>query len=323
MAKSEFLIGLDMGGTKMLAVVLDARFRPKGRAKTKTPPGGDHDLLLNSIASTVRRAAEDAGVQIVDIKAIGVAVPGPLNRDEGRVIEMVNVGMRDYPLRDRLQDELSVPVDLENDVNAGTYGEYIAGAAAGYRHVIGVFPGTGVGGGIVIDGRLYRGRRGRAGEIGHTTVLAGGPLCGCGHYGCLEALSSKSAIAKDLVHLAAVGLAPTILDKAGTNFKSIKSALIKKSIDAGETAVAAVVDRAAWYLGVGLANCVDIFDPDVLVIGGGLVEKLGDDYLEKVRKSTVENAMVPVEIPIVAASLGDESVVVGAAALASAEADNG
>jgi glucokinase len=312
-----------MGGTKMLAVVLDDHLQPIGRAKRKTPAGGDHDLLLGAIVTTIQEAAADAGIPVEAIRAIGVAVPGPLNREEGRVIDTVNVGMRDYPLRDKLQDALGVRVDLENDVNAGTYGEFIAGAASGYRNVVGVFPGTGVGGGIVIDGKLYRGRLGRAGEIGHMIVQAGGPLCGCGHHGCLEAVSSKTAIAKDLVHLASVGLAPVILQKAGTEFKSIKSALIKKSINAGEEAVIEVVDRAAWYLGVGLANCVNIFDPDVLVIGGGLVEKLGDDYLEKVRRSTIENSMVPTDIPIVAATLGDGSVVVGAASLAAQEVDNG
>lgn len=316
MKDRDYLVGFDMGGTKMLATVLDDSFAPAGRAKMKTPPGGDDELLLTMIADTIREAVSDAKADLSDVRAVGLAVPGPLNRDEGVVIEMANVGMRDFPLRDRLQDVLKVPVDLENDVNAGTYGEFIAGAARGHRNVVGLFPGTGVGGGIVIDGKLYRGRRGRAGEIGHMTVQVGGRLCGCGHYGCLEALSSKTAMAKDLVHLASIGLAPTVLEKAGTDFRAVKSSVIKKAMEEGEEAVVRVVERAAWFLGVGLANCVDIFDPDILVVGGGLVEKLGESYLEKVRESTRENSMVPTEIPIVAASLGDDSVVVGAASLA-------
>lgn len=316
MKEKSYLVGFDMGGTKLLATVLDGRFRAIGRAKMKTPSGGDEARLLDSIAGTIREAVKEAGLKLSEITAVGLAVPGPLNRDEGVVVEMVNVGMRNYPLRDSLQDAIGVPVDLENDVNAGTYGEFVAGAASGYKNVIGLFPGTGVGGGIIIDGKLYRGRLGRAGEIGHMTVEVGGRLCGCGHYGCLEAVSSKTAMAKDLVHLASVGLAPTVLALSGTDFKSIKSGVIRKAIEAGEDAVIRVVDRAAWYLGVGLANCVDIFDPDVLIVGGGLVEKLGDDFLEKVRASTIENSMVPTEIPIRAATLGDDSVIVGAASLA-------
>jgi len=316
MKNKRYLVGFDMGGTKMLASVLDPQFSVVGRAKVKTPPGGDASEIVGCMVDTIRKAVQDAGLKLSDIGAIGTAVPGPLNRDEGVVIETANVGLRDYPLREKLEQTLGVPVDLENDVNAGTYGEYVAGAGKGYRNVVGLFPGTGVGGGIIIDGKLYRGLRGRAGEIGHITVAVGGPLCGCGHYGCLEAVASKNAIAKDLVLLASIGLAPTVLDKAGTDFKLVKSSVIAAGVKKGEKEVIRVVDRAAWYLGIGLANCVDIFDPDVLVVGGGLVEKLGNDFLDKIRASTVENSMVPVEIPIVSATLGDDSVVIGAASLA-------
>lgn len=316
MADQSYVIGFDMGGTKMLARVVDGEFRGLGAAKVKTPPGADNEQVLAAIAQTVRDAMQDAGLSPSDVRAIGIAVPGPLDLAEGRVVDMPNVGMRDFALRDRLQEAVSLPIVLENDVNAGTYGEFVAGAAAGHRNVVGVFPGTGVGGGIIIDGKLYRGRLGRAAEIGHMTVQVGGPLCGCGKYGCLEAVASKTAIAKDLVQLAASGDAPTVFERAGTDLSRIKSSVILKAMQAGEEAVIRVVHRAAWFLGIGLANCIEIFDPDVLVLGGGLVEKLGTDYLSRVEASMREHTMVPNDVPLVAATLGDDSVVIGAAALA-------
>jgi glucokinase len=319
MADKNWVIGFDMGGTKMLATVLDEEYQERGRAKVRTPVGGADKETLKAVADLIGEALSDAKADTGDVVAIGIAVPGPIDRAAGRVIRMPNIGMVDYPLRDKLESKVEIPVVLENDVNAGTYGEYVSGAAKGMGNVIGIFPGTGVGGGIIINGSLYRGRTGSAGEFGHMIVDAGGRRCGCGKHGCLEALSSKTAIAKELVHLALNGQAPTVLDKAGTDIAKIKSSVIKKAMDAGEAAVIEVVDRAAWYLGVGLGSLVDIFDPDVVVVGGGLVEKLGESYLEPIRKSMKEHSMINSDVELVAAALGDDSVIVGSAALARRE----
>lgn len=310
------VIGFDMGGTKMLAVVLDQDYEVCGRAKMRTPAGAADDEILAAIAALITEALEDAESEPAAVAAIGIAVPGPIDRKKGRVITMANVGMKDYPLRDKLQKRLGIPVVLENDVNAGTYGELVAGAAKGARNVVGVFPGTGVGGGIIIDGSLYRGRTGSAGEVGHMVVDAGGRRCGCGKYGCLEAVASKTAIAKELVHLALNGQAPTVLEKAGTDIAKIKSSVISKAVNAGEKAVIEVVERAAWYLGVGLGSLVDIFDPDIVVLGGGLVEKLGDAYLGPAEKSMRTHSMIDSDVRLVRAKLEDDSVIVGSAALA-------
>ncbi|MFW5684105.1 MAG: ROK family protein [Spirochaetota bacterium] len=319
MADTSHVIGFDMGGTKMLAAVLDDEYRLQGRAKVRTPIGGSKSDMLSAMSDLIREALADAKVEAESVVAIGIAVPGPIDRAAGRVIQMPNVALNDYPLRDKLQDEVHIPVVLENDVNAGVYGEFVSGAASGKRHVIGIFPGTGVGGGIVIDGRLYRGHTGSAGEFGHMIVDAGGRRCGCGKHGCLEAVASKTAIAKELVHLALNGDAPTVLEKAGTDIAQIKSSVIKKAMEADERAVIEVVERAAWYLGVGIGSLVDIFDPDVVVLGGGLVEKLGDDYLKPVRASMKQHSMINSDADLVAAALGDDSVIVGAAALARQE----
>jgi len=323
MAAADYVIGFDMGGTKMLASVLDDSFATVGTAKMRTPPGAGNDEVLSVVVRTVRDALSDAGIDAKQVRAIGIAVPGPIDHAAGRIIALTNVGVEKMDLRDLLSAQIGIPVVLDNDVNAGTFGEYVAGAAKGYRDVIGVFPGTGVGGGIIIGGHLYRGHGGRAGEIGHITVDVGGRMCGCGKYGCLEAVSSRTAIAKDLVHLAMIGEAPTILERAGTDITRVKSGVIKRAMNAGEESVIRVVERAAWYLGVGLGSCLDIFDPDVVVLGGGLVEKLGDAYLQPVERSMRDSNMIGSAAPLVAASLGDDSVVVGAAALALEELENG
>jgi glucokinase len=312
-------IGLDMGGTKMLATVLDEEFREVASAKVRTPIGAGNKETMLAIAAIVLEALEIAGLAPPDVAGLGIAVPGPINHERGHVIAMPNVAMHDYPLRDRLQDELGMRVVLENDVNAGTYGEFIAGAAKNAQHVVGVFPGTGVGGGIIVDGKLYRGRHGKAGEVGHMIVDAGGPRCGCGKRGCLEAVSSKTAIAKELVHLAMTGQAPSVLERAGTDIGKVKSSVIKKALNSDGEAVEEVVQRAAWFLGLGIGSLVDIFDPDVVVVGGGLAEKLGKTYLDWVEASMREHSMIESDVELVMAGLGDDSVVIGAAALVSGE----
>lgn len=319
MADKNRVVGFDMGGTKMLASVLDDSYKELASEKIRTPVGAGDDETVDTIAKLIKEALSSADAEPSSVAAIGIAVPGPIDRPEGRVIMMPNVAMEDYPLRDRLQDKVGIPVVLENDVNAGTYGELVSGAAKGARHVIGIFPGTGVGGGIIIEGRLYRGRTGSAGEFGHMIVQAGGRRCGCGKLGCLEAVASKTAIAKDLVHLAMNGQADTVLEKAGTDIANIRSSVIKKAMEAGEKAVIEVVERAAWYLGLGLGSLVDIFDPDVVVVGGGLVEKLGKSYLKLVEASMRAHSMIDSDVSLVAASLGDDSVIIGAAALAREE----
>jgi glucokinase len=311
-----YYVGFDMGGTKMLAAVLDEDFKTVETGKIRTPVAAGNKEALSAIVELVQDTISEAGLKKKDIQAVGVAVPGPINFEKGLVIELPNAGMRDFKLRDKLRDQLGVPVIIENDVNAGVYGEFVRGAAKDNKNVVGVFPGTGVGGGIIIDGNLYRGKHGRAGEIGHMIVAAGGPRCGCGKYGCLEAVASKTALAKELVHLAMTGDAPTVLENAGTDIANIKSSVVKKSIEAGEKGTMKAVERIAWYLGVGLGSTIDIFDPDLIVIGGGLVEKLGKTFLKPIEKSTRDHTMSSTDTPVVAAELEDDAVFIGVAALA-------
>jgi glucokinase len=313
-----FLVGFDLGGTKLLGGLFNSQKKLLGITKARTPSSSKGDEIKNLIIELIRQLLAENKVEAAALAALCVAVPGPLDHKEGLVLDTPNIGFRNYPLRQHLQDAFHCTVLLENDVNAGVYGEFRAGAARGFRNIVGVYPGSGVGGGMVLDGRLYRGARGSAGEVGHMRIQDGGRLCGCGRYGCLETLASKNALARDLVALAATGKAPTILEGAGTDFAAIRSGLIKKSIKAGETEVVNLVKRSAHYLGIGLANCVNLFDPEVVILGGGLMEKLAEEILPVAEKSMREHAMPGMvkNVKVLAATLGDDSVITGCAWLA-------
>lgn len=318
MAKDrKYCIGFDLGGTKMLSAVLDDRLEIKVRLKEKFSDKSSGDTVLGSIVGCINNSLKEAGLKPEDLIGIGIGVPGPIDRKKGVVKNTPNLGFTEYPLRDRLEKAIGVPVLLENDVNVGTFGEFVQGAAKGYRHVLGIFPGTGIGGGLIIDGKLFLGATGNAGEIGHMIIQVDGRLCGCGQYGCVEALASRTALAKDAAALAASGDAPTVLERAGTDLMKIRSSVLGKAVDAGEKPIKRLVDRSAYFLGVAMANAVNLLSPEVIVLGGGLVDRFGKAYVEAAERSMREHAMPSVVegVKVIEAALGDDAAVIGAAAL--------
>jgi glucokinase len=204
-----------------------------------------------------------------------MSVPGVLNRKKGIVVEAPNLGMKDFPLEEELSREFGKPVILENDVNAGVYGEFINGAAKGYEHVLGVFPGTGIGGGLIINGKLYRGASGNAGEFGHITIQKGGALCGCGERGHVEAIASRTAMGMEAVGLIAGGKLPASLSEYGTDIKKISSKFFAQAVKEKNKLIMEVIENAANNLGIAIASAINLMDPELVLIGGGLVEKLG------------------------------------------------
>jgi glucokinase len=316
-APDKVYLSFDLGGTKMYCAVLDNDHKIITTDRRKTQGHLKGEDIYARIIDCIETAVSNSGVKQKQIAGLGMAAPGPLDPATGVILDSPNMGLDHFPLGDRLRKDLGIPVLIENDVNAGIFGEYVHGCAAGYRYVIGLFPGTGLGGGIVIDGRIYRGATGNAGELGHMTINPDGPLCGCGKYGCLEAYASRSAIVKDIAALAAAGKSPTVLAKAGTDMKKIKSNLIKAAMDAGEEPVRQIVERSARFLGIGMANCVNIFSPELIVLGGGLVEKLGKEYIDTAEAAMREYAMAFTvkDVKVKAATLGDDAAIMGAAAL--------
>lgn len=313
----EFYIGFDLGGTKMLALVMDRHYKVLGRAKAKTPAAESPGDLIDAIAQTIQEALNQAAVSIKQIEVIAIGSPGPLDSKTGTILSTPNLGSKNFPICELLRDEFKVPVMLDNDVNAGTWGEFKLGIGKGMQHVLGVSPGTGVGGAVILNGHLYRGARGYAGELGHMIIQYEGPRCGCGLRGDLESLCSRSSISKDAVHIAATGRSPILLEKAGTDFKKIKSSALAKSYQEGEIEIVKIINRSAEMLGVGLGNLCTLFDPDAIIIGGGLVEKLGKPYLKRVKDSMSRHSANPAvdEVALMLASLGDDSVAMGAVSL--------
>lgn len=311
------VVGIDLGGSKMLATVYRGA-RSLGSAKRSTRPTAGADGLAADLIGAVEDALAAVKGERPAPAAIGVGAPGPIDGRSGTLVGPPNLGVSNFPIGRRLREAFGVPVVVENDVSAGTYGEHRYGAARGRRHVIGVFPGTGIGGGLVLDGCLYRGARGNAGEVGHMIVQLGGPMCGCGQYGCLEAVASRSAIARDLIAQAAIGRVPSVAAKAGTDVRAVRSKMIARVLAAGERAGVELLERAAERLGIGLANCVNLLNPEMVVLGGGLVEKLGGWLVDRAADSMRRHALPALAegVEVVAAALGDEAVVRGAAALA-------
>jgi glucokinase len=317
-------VGADLGATKVLAAVFDSSMNPLATEKAKTPREASAKTVIAALVQTVERAFAASGVSADRLVGIGVTVPGPLDRAKGIVRYTPNMGFKDYPLGSELAGLFGAPAFLENDVQAGVYGELRAGALRGKRNAVGVFVGTGIGGGIVIDGKIYRGATGSAGEVGHMTLLDGGALCGCGNYGCLEALASRNAMAKDAAALAAAGKAPGMLRAAGTDLRKYRSSAFAESIEAGDKGIRRAVDRAAYWLGVGLANIVHVLNPEAIVVGGGIAARFGDRFIERAIASMEDHLMPGLSgsVEVLLSELGDLAVPTGAAYIA-ADADLG
>lgn len=308
------IIGVDIGGTKMMATVFDGKFAKLGTCRKKSK-GKNGDSSESRVVKVVREALEDAGNP--KIAGIGVGSPGPLDPDTGVIIDTPNLGWKNFPLAQTLQDAFNVPVVVDNDVNVGTFGEYRCTPLRSCKHLLGVFPGTGIGGGIIIDGKILHGFSGAAGEVGHITIMPDGPFCGCGKRGCLEAVASRVAIAKEVAALAAREDAPYILEHCGTNLGDIRSGVLARAIEAGESMVEQVVRKAAYRIGIGVGNLINVLSPEAVVLGGGLVEAMEALFLEEVTRGVEEHAMpfLRKNVKITAAQLGDDAVVMGAAQL--------
>lgn len=310
-----FVAGIDLGATKILAAVFDGGMKARAQAKVKTPGSGSPDQVLAAILSALDSALGELGVERGALRGLGVAVPSPVNRKKGIVLSTPNMGMKDFPLRDRLAGLSGLPVALENDVQAGTLGELRGGALRGRKSAAAFFVGTGIGGGIVLNGELYRGSTGAAGELGHMILQDGGALCGCGRRGCLEALASRTAMARDAVAAAAAGKAPVLLDRAGTDFRRFRSSAFAKSVESGEKTIERIVERSAYWLGVGAANVTAVLNPEAVLLGGGMVARFPDLYKEAAFKSMKDHLMPALAgtVELLITKLGDLAVPTGAA----------
>lgn len=321
-APRDHWIGFDLGGTKMLAAVCNSKFEIVGHKRKNTKGHEGAEAGVERVKQTIHRALEEAELTIDRVAGIGIGVPGPLDLNLGVVLDTPNLNWKNIPIRALLEKEFDVPVTLVNDVDAGVYGESRLGAAQGARCVIGLFPGTGIGGGCVINGQIWRGERLSCFEVGHICVQPGGPICGCGHRGCLEAVASRLAISAAAAQAAYRGQAPNLQRIAGMDLANIRSGALAESIEQGDRIVEDIVREAARQLGNVAGTLVNLLAPDVILLGGGLVEALPKLFTEEVKQAAEAQAMPAYRksFRVTVASLADYAAVKGAAAWAQAMA---
>ena len=322
MPKKRHYIGIDLGGTKILSAVATADGKIIARSKQKTFPAdandaGDPMALARRIALTAQAAIDRAGLTPEDIRAAGVGAPGPTDIHTGRVLNAVNLPgwQQGFDLGPVLTDLLELPVFVDNDVNVGVLGEATYGAARGIDDVVGLFVGTGLGGGIVLDGKLRRGFRWGAGEVGHTYLFWPGKKPKD-----IEKIASRGAISKELAKVVRKGKSPILAEiLAQRKDDRITSGVIRRALAAGDPITIKVVSRAQETLAVLIASITNFLDPHAFVLGGGLVESLGESFLDPIREQAHALMFVRYrvdEVAILAAGLGDDSGVLGAVALA-------
>lgn len=316
---ADLTIGFDLGGTKMYAVVFDAAFKPVGSARVPTDGHKGEKDGLRRIVATARDAMGGAGAKAKHVKAFGIGCPGVVDFEAGVLRGATNLGWGDTEVGRAIREQLGFEnVTVLNDVDAGTYAEYARGAGRKARSLLGIFPGTGVGGGFVYDGKILRGKSASCMEIGNLR-LVGTTLEGAVDEPVrLETLAGRLGVAAACATEAARGGAPTVMELAGTDIKAIKSGTIRKAIEGGEDAVKAILERSISYLGLGAAAVVDLLAPDTIVLGGGLVEKMPELYVKGIEKSIASNASKALAqgVKVKVAELGDDAVALGAAAYA-------
>jgi glucokinase len=311
------VLAIDLGGTKILAALI-SNCRVSCRDYSPTKADGGPQAVIEHMCEAIDRVMAQANLDVTRLHSISVASAGAINSKNGVVTLSPNLpGWRDIPLAEKLRERYATRVFLTNDANAAALAEHRYGAGRGTKHMIYLTVSTGIGGGIIINNRIYEGASGAAGEIGHMTIDVNGPKCNCGNTGCLEMLASGTALAREAVRRIQRGEKSLLTDMVNGEIQNITAREVGEAAEKGDAVASAAINQIAGYLGIGLVNLVNIFNPEVIVIGGG-VAKLGERLLEPARKIVQERAF-PLQasaVKIVPARLGDDSGIIGAAVFA-------
>lgn len=316
-----FILGVDLGGTNIVvgAMPADGSAMFAAHAEpTHAEDGADRVIarIVRLVEDAIVTTMRETGIARTDFAGIGIGAPGPLDRESGVVLITPNLGWTNVPLRDRVTEAIGLPGALDNDANCATLGEWWIGAARGARHALGLTIGTGIGGGIVLDGALYHGASGIAGELGHTSIDSNGRRCKCGNYGCLEAYASGPAIATRAREALDGQEASVLREMVRDDLIQITAQTVYEAAERGDVIARDVVRDTARFLGTGIANLVNIFNPEVVVIAGG-VTQAGDALFEPLRAEVRRRAFRPAVsvCRIVPGELPGTAGVVGAIAM--------
>lgn len=309
-------LGIDIGGTNIAAAIVDNDMRILGRGKRKTRIGSTAEEFCASLVESADSAAQEAGISISDCAWCGIGCPGAVDSRSGVVMYSNNLRIDHLPLRDMMQERLGLPIYIENDANCAALGEVAAGAAVGAESALVITLGTGVGGGIVIGGRIYSGINGVSGEVGHMVICSGGEQCTCGRKGCWEAYSSAAAL-KRQTRTAMESDHGSLMWKYAPTLDKVSGKTAFLAMREGDASGRKVVENYIFYLAEGLTNVINILQPEVVCIGGGVSHE-GDPLLVPLREQVERNRFARGELRqprIVAAKLFGDAGIIGAAVL--------
>lgn len=316
--KKKYILGIDLGGTKVLIGLMDKKFRIRKRVKLEMDGNRGERFFFNNLLEGIEEVLEETGTGLNNISMAGIGCPGIIDIYRGVVKVSSNVSFfKNYPLVKKLKAKLGIPVFLENDANAALYGEQQFGAARGFRQVVGVFLGTGVGGSLILNGHLYRGISGGAGEVGQMLVS----MPSFSNFEVsrqkVGALIGRNAIASEAGFLLLRQKCPHLLEEIGYNVKKIRSGALARAIKAGDTALENLIRSRARWLGIALANVVNVLNPELVVLGGGMMEAMGKIILPEVRNTMELYTLKPLmrDVRVTASALKDDAVIMGAAKL--------
>lgn len=309
---SGYVIGVDLGGTKIHGAIADLEGNIIASQVVPTEAKDGDKAVLNRIIGVIDKVLEKSGKTSEEVKAIGIGSPGPLDTKKGTIVASSNLPFKNFSLVDPIKNKFNVPVYLDNDANVATIGEFMFGAGKNTNNMIYVTVSTGVGGGAILNGKIFRGNTSNALEVGHTTILPEGPRCNCGNHGCVEALASGTAIGKRALEAVESGLETTL-----AKYENPTSYEVFVEAKNGDEVAKDILHRSLTYLGIGVANIINTFDPEMIVIGGG-VSKGGQVVFQRVKEVVDERALKAMaeKCKIVPAGLGTDAGVIGAVALA-------
>ncbi|MBG87437.1 MAG: ROK family protein [Verrucomicrobiales bacterium] len=314
----DHFVGVDLGATKILAAVYDMELNLQGKMKLSTKADRGCKEVIDRITRCVHEAIDECDLEPEQICHVGVGVPAAVDPLEGRVIFAPNLNWRDEPLQKDLQSTLKLPVSIENDCNASTIGVYERELDGKPESMLGIFIGTGIGGGIIINRELYSGFNRTAGEIGHTVLDLSGRKSKWGPHGTFETFSGRQSIYARLQEAVDAGKKTSLTELHGPNLANLRSGDLRKAIKRGDELVRAVVHDAARYAGIVCGNMINLLNPEVIALGGGVIEALGKEMMPIIQKTTGEYTLPGVGegIHLFASKLGDHAGIIGAAAVA-------
>lgn len=315
-SEDECVIGADVGGTKTVVGAVDARGTVIMRSGAASP-ADEEARMVSTILTLAGECIESARSEGFKVLGFGIGAAGFILHEEGIIIESPNIAWSNLPLRSLVAEDIGLPVFLDNDANAAAAGEHLAGTCRGVDDFVYLTLGTGIGGGIFTGGKLYRGHRGTAAELGHMTVDPNGPLCGCGRRGCLEAMASGTALAREAAELAGEDRGSLLLELSGGDLGAITGVMVSEAAERGDPAALEAFRRIAHYLGLGVVNLIHAFDPEMVVIGGG-VACSGHHLLDELAKAVRTNGLSALTggTTIALSSLGGDAGLIGAGAIA-------